>query len=298
MGTVTNPNLVRAVRTRAIAGVARTRATERPDVAAQLLAVANFLDTAAAAFETEEPDVIDGVTITNTLPFDASMPLMEAAWLVEETPGTGLPDDFTAYVVDAFKRRAMPAPPMAQFAAAGPDVRAHAVNVLARLTTAHNDLHAARTPEDVTTCLQAALTLHDTYQRIMATLVGEPAAPVGEPAATVVDESTPLDLTDVSAYTVGIIRLAESKGLRPTDGGAHRGVRRIHLNAGGPHGTFGTIQIGQRSGKILRAEVIQGNGGTPRRAKGTNAVRALLTDTRAHSCPDRCTAFSADSCRP
>ncbi|WP_240364073.1 hypothetical protein [Streptomyces sp. S1D4-20] len=111
------------------------------------------------------------------------------------------------------------------------------------------------------------------------------------------DGAAPIDLTGLTAYTIGIIRLAQDKGLRPSWSGIYRGARRITLNAGGMHGTFGTIQIGKTSGKVRRAEIIHGNGGTPRRAQGTNAVRALLTTATPHTCPENCTASSA-SCRP
>ncbi|PNG16078.1 hypothetical protein, partial [Streptomyces cahuitamycinicus] len=108
----------------------------------------------------------------------------------------------------------------------------------------------------------------------------------------------PLDLTGLTAYTVGIIRLAEKEGLRPSEGGTHRGVRRIALNAGGKHGTFGTLQIGKRSGKVLRIELIHGNGGIERRAQGPSNVRLLLAAERVHACPDGCTAFTTNRCRP
>ncbi|CAM5237890.1 hypothetical protein [Streptomyces griseomycini] len=288
MAVTTNPNLVRAVRTRAIADVVRTRATERPDVAAVLLQIAGFLDASATAFEAEEPDVVDGITLTNVLPFEASMPLVEARWLVEETPGTGLPADFTAYVLEPFSRRAMPTPPVKAFTAAGVGRRTRAAAVLAQLAEAHDALHAARGTEAVTACLQTALNLHDAYDRIM-TAPAAPAAPARVAPAPAAP--APLDLTGLTPYTVSTLQLAEKEGFRLTDGGTYRGVRRIHLNAGGKHGTFGTIQIGKRSGKVLRAEVVQGNNGTPRRAQGASNVRLLLAATHVHSCPDGCTAL-------
>lgn len=110
---------------------------------------------------------------------------------------------------------------------------------------------------------------------------------------------TTIDLTGVTAYTAGIVRLAEAKGLRPAWGQPHGGTRRITLDAVGPHGAFGSIVIGRTGGKILRAEVIHGNDAkVPRRAKGTNAVRALLTDVTLSTCRHGCTAQSSTACRP
>lgn len=89
------------------------------------------------------------------------------------------------------------------------------------------------------------------------------------------------------------------KGLRLTWGHAHGRTRRIILDAVGPHGVFGSIVIGRSSGKVLRAEVIHGNDAkVPRRATGTNAVRALLTDVTPSACRQGFNAQSPTACRP
>jgi hypothetical protein len=109
---------------------------------------------------------------------------------------------------------------------------------------------------------------------------------------------TTIDLTGLTAYTAGIVRLAEAKGLRPTWGQPHGHIRRIILNASGPHGAFGSIVIGRTSGKVLRAEVIHGNDtARPCRAKGTNAVRVLLSGVRHSTCQPGCDAPSSADCR-
>ncbi|MET8816669.1 hypothetical protein ABZW47_32330 [Streptomyces sp. NPDC004549] len=108
-----------------------------------------------------------------------------------------------------------------------------------------------------------------------------------------------IDLTGVTAYTAGLIRLAEAKGLRPRWGQPRGRTRRIVLDAVGPHGAFGSIVIGRSSGKVLRAEVIYGNDArAPRRATGTNAVRALLMEVTLSACRQDCTAQSSAACRP
>ncbi|MGW3932917.1 hypothetical protein ACWECC_33210 [Streptomyces microflavus] len=121
-------------------------------------------------------------------------------------------------------------------------------------------------------------------------------APAPEPIPGAAE--TTLDLTGLTSYTAGIVRLAEAKGLRPTWGQPHGHTRRIILNAVGPHGAFGSIVIGRTSGKVLRAEVIHGNDAKrPCRAKGTNAVRALLTGIRRSTCQPGCATFSPVDCR-
>ncbi|MCX4681668.1 hypothetical protein OG413_41440 [Streptomyces sp. NBC_01433] len=121
-------------------------------------------------------------------------------------------------------------------------------------------------------------------------------APVPEPIPVAAE--TTMDLTGLTIYTAAIVRLAEEKGLRPTWGQPHGRTRRIVLNSVGPHGAFGSIVIGRTSGKVLRAEVIHGNDARhPCHAKGTNAVRVLLSSVRRSTCQPGCNApFSAD-CR-
>ncbi|MFF4155181.1 hypothetical protein ACFYZU_33855 [Streptomyces sp. NPDC001651] len=121
--------------------------------------------------------------------------------------------------------------------------------------------------------------------------------PAPEPAPGAAE--TTIGLTGVTAYTASIVRLAEKRGLPPTWGQAHGRTRRIILDAVGPHGVFGSIVIGRSSGKVLRAEVIHGNDAkVPRRATGTNAVRALLTDVTPSACRQGFNAQSPTACRP
>ncbi|MFE3139694.1 hypothetical protein [Streptomyces scopuliridis] len=122
-------------------------------------------------------------------------------------------------------------------------------------------------------------------------------APAPEPIPGAAE--TTIDVTGLTAFTVGIIRLAETKGLRPTWGQPHGNSRRIVLNADGPHGAFGSITIGRTSGKVLRAEVVHGNDARGAcRARGTNAVRVLLNGVSRSACQPACTALSSDACRP
>ncbi|MFB6984591.1 hypothetical protein ACNPQN_43105 [Streptomyces sp. NPDC056297] len=104
----------------------------------------------------------------------------------------------------------------------------------------------------------------------------------------------PLGLT---AYTQRIVDLAASKELRLT-WQTGKAVHLLHLAARGPHGVNGHVVIGARSGKVLRAMLAQpsDHGTTEKTAKGTNNVRALLTNLSPSPCPPRCTAPSVDAC--
>ncbi|MFE0058748.1 hypothetical protein [Streptomyces sp. NPDC059003] len=121
-----------------------------------------------------------------------------------------------------------------------------------------------------------------------------PPAPEPIPGAA----ETAIDLTGLTAYAVGIVRLAEAKGLRPAWGRPRGNSRRIVLNAIGPHGAFGSITIGRTSGKVLRAEVIHGNDARGAcRAEGTKAVRVLLNGIPRSACSTGCAAPSSAACR-
>ncbi|WP_030780726.1 hypothetical protein [Streptomyces sp. NRRL S-920] len=121
-------------------------------------------------------------------------------------------------------------------------------------------------------------------------------APAPEPLPGAAETS--IDVTGLTAYTIGIIRLAEAKELRPTWGPPRGNARRLYLNADGPHGAFGVITIGRTSGKVLHAEVVHGNDARETcKAKGTNAVRALLNNVPRSTCPPDCTAPSSAACR-
>ncbi|MER5889694.1 hypothetical protein ABT160_38205 [Streptomyces sp. NPDC001941] len=125
--------------------------------------------------------------------------------------------------------------------------------------------------------------------------------PAAVPAAEqLLDMPEPtIDLSTVTPYTAGIVRLAAAKGLHPAWGQPQGHTRRIILDALCPHGTFGTLVIGRTSGRVLRAELIHNNDAkTPRRARGTNNVRALLTELAPSACRQGCTAQSSSACRP
>jgi hypothetical protein len=79
-----------------------------------------------------------------------------------------------------------------------------------------------------------------------------------------------------TTVTDQIVALAEKAGLRPAWQPAYRGVTTIALNGEGPSGVFGSIHVGSRSGRVLRAELVHGNGGPTRTYTGAVEVRAAL----------------------
>lgn len=296
------PNaLAAAHRARTIATIARTRAISTTVVLdekgrAALALIADLLDTAAHSLATEEPGNWDGIVITNTIDFDASHALLTANTVAIDNPGIGFPPHFTQYVTVPVFGNEIELPP--SLLPGGPVLIAQEGDLFARLLALHGHYlaitDAQENRENTTAALEAAFTLHWKHARLAEAVAADAARPCNQPTA----EPAPLDLTGLTPYTVGVIRLAEKEGLRPSEGGTRRGVRRIVLNAGGKHGTFGTLQIGARSGKVLRVELIHGNDGTPRRAQGPMNVRLLLCAEYIHACPDDCTAFTTNRCRP
>jgi hypothetical protein len=79
-----------------------------------------------------------------------------------------------------------------------------------------------------------------------------------------------------TSYTRGIYHLAEAAGLRPQWRRAYRGVCTLALNGEGTDTVFGAVQVGARSGRVLRGQFIHGNGGPVENASGAVAVRRAL----------------------
>lgn len=80
----------------------------------------------------------------------------------------------------------------------------------------------------------------------------------------------------VTAYTLGIVQRAQDAGMRPAWGKPYAGTVSLSLGTGHPQATFGTIRIGAKSGKVLRAEFIHGSNGPKEQFTGTVAVRTAL----------------------
>lgn len=78
-------------------------------------------------------------------------------------------------------------------------------------------------------------------------------------------------------YTRRIVQLAARAGLRPEWGDPYRGVRVLVLNGEGPRATFGSVSVGARSGRVLRARFIHGGGGDIEKHEGPRAVHEALS---------------------
>lgn len=101
--------------------------------------------------------------------------------------------------------------------------------------------------------------------------------------------------TTPTAYTKGILRQAEHVGMTPTWQPARQGITRVSLSAPGPHNVFGTIQIGARSGRVLRAELIYQNGRRKRTFANATALRQYLNGHA--NVRNRCQPDCAGDCR-
>jgi hypothetical protein len=73
-----------------------------------------------------------------------------------------------------------------------------------------------------------------------------------------------------------IFKLAETAGLRPYWAAPYGNSREIRFDPGGPAGPFGTILVGLRSGRILRATIVYGSDGPSKSYQGAVAVRNAL----------------------
>jgi uncharacterized membrane protein YqiK len=93
-----------AARARDLAEVIRSRAASNPH-SKTLMELVAHLHTVAESFETDAPPVIDGVTVTNTIPGAAGIALMQAMLAASDTPQAGIADCLFHYVTSHITRR-------------------------------------------------------------------------------------------------------------------------------------------------------------------------------------------------
>ncbi|GGW94765.1 hypothetical protein [Streptomyces noursei] len=139
-----------------LANMARDRSTNHPACNA-LLAIADYLDVAALAFQTEPPSVFNGITITNEIPADAWLALHDAENTAREHPCTGFPTTLGQYVTQPVFRNELTRP-----APTGP---AHVTDQrVTALVAALDSVHGLITPDSdqtlVDVMLGAAFALH------------------------------------------------------------------------------------------------------------------------------------------
>ncbi|MEU1592722.1 hypothetical protein ABZ468_07645 [Streptomyces sp. NPDC005708] len=291
--TFTDQYTEAATRAGVIARVARDRFAG-PATMAALDTIARHLDAAAAHLQAVPPGAYD------TLPAQVCAELDAAETLAAQHPGARLPEGFTHYVLEVLdESRTVPFP-----APLNPSNARDALqetDLRNRLWQLHDDQELML--EAPNTWLETVLTVWRDWERLAAAVRVDNGRPCNQPttpapAAAPAAAPEELDVTGLTAYTVGIIRLAESKGLRPSWTKPHGKARRLIINGTGPHGTFGLLEIGKTSGKVLRGHVTYGNGGRTKKAQGTNAVRALLADLTLTQCSPGCNAFDDRGCRP
>ncbi|MBT2490615.1 hypothetical protein J7E96_19270 [Streptomyces sp. ISL-96] len=155
-----------ATRARALAYVVLSRAALHPaqDVLMQMV---ELLDTAALAFETEDAPVMDGITITNTTPFDAAMALLECQALAEDNPAAGIADAVFYYVTAPISRRPVELPELKPLS---PQLARQEISLLTRIALVAHDLDAS-SPADETTRiahLAVLVDLHRQFARLAA----------------------------------------------------------------------------------------------------------------------------------
>ncbi|GAA5070564.1 hypothetical protein [Streptomyces similanensis] len=164
---------------RAIATIARTRlpALNAPSRAA-LVQIAERLDAAALALETEDPGTLDGITITNTLPWDAYAALSHADDIAANNPTIGFPADLGRYVTAPIfgDDAPMPAPLQPRSAV----LAGQAADLIARLHATHAHLKTATTPDVTTALLETAFTLHRKHARLAAAAAFDNARPCNQ----------------------------------------------------------------------------------------------------------------------
>ncbi|THA53253.1 hypothetical protein [Streptomyces sp. A1136] len=175
------PNALHAAaRARAIAGIARRRSVLNHPAEEALTTVAELLDDVALVFETNLPPILDGVVITNTIPFDASLLLFIAEDVIAQNKATGLPVSLSQYVTSAvFGTLELPRllhPVSAQLAAQESSLRA-ALQLL-------HERHlrgAGERPEAAALYLEAAFKLHLNWGRLAAAVAVDNARPCNRP---------------------------------------------------------------------------------------------------------------------
>ncbi|MFJ3545441.1 hypothetical protein ACIPQH_25135 [Streptomyces rubiginosohelvolus] len=167
--TATIPTTARAaaVRARALADVIRSRATIYP-AADVLSAMAVFLETAAESYERTPAPVMDGITVTNTTPFEAGAALMKFQALALDHPSAGI-SDHVAYLVSAPISRRVPELPALN--PVSTQMARQETGIRTRIALLTAELDAATDDEGRRTLLDLLVTLYSKFDRLAAAAV-------------------------------------------------------------------------------------------------------------------------------
>ncbi|MGX1301375.1 hypothetical protein RKD35_002863 [Streptomyces albogriseolus] len=141
-----------AARARDLADILRARLEGHPH-RAELLVFIGHLHTAAEGFETAEPLVMDGVTVTNVVPAEGYMPLLMAIGHAADHPEAGVSEAVFAYVTAPITRRAYRPEPLAGGGRADAELRT-------RIALAEHDLATEGDPTTRYAILATLVQLH------------------------------------------------------------------------------------------------------------------------------------------
>lgn len=138
--TMTATHTARAAdRARTLAAVLTHRAATRPDMDT-FRTIATLLIDAAHAFEDEEPFTFDGVIVTNCMPFEASMALLDAGNAAEDDPTHTYLRDVVRYVAAPITRRV---PELPNLALRNKDLARRQIGLATRIAMAVHELDTA-----------------------------------------------------------------------------------------------------------------------------------------------------------
>lgn len=154
-----------AARARDLAQILRSRTEGHPhkDV---LLVLAGHLHTAAEGFDTTAPLVMDGVTVTNTTPAEAHMPLLMALCAAADAPEAGVSEAVFAYVTAPITGRTYSLEPLPS---TDPGARQD-VQLRTRIALAEHDLATESDPTTRYAILATLLQLHGERLALGATV--------------------------------------------------------------------------------------------------------------------------------
>ncbi|MFC8723720.1 hypothetical protein [Streptomyces bacillaris] len=166
-----------AARARDLAYVLLSRSALHPaqDV---LLQMVEHLDTAAFALETEPAPVLDGITITNTTPFDTAFALMQCQALALDNPHAGIAEEIFQYVTAPITGRN---PELPALKPASPQLARQETGLLTRIALATHDLNATSNPTTRYAILSALVALHRSLHVLTASVATDNARPGNRP---------------------------------------------------------------------------------------------------------------------
>ncbi|MDN3056876.1 hypothetical protein PH213_20440 [Streptomyces sp. SRF1] len=167
-----------ADRARTLADIVRDRAPLNPARNA-LLAIAAHLGASAEAFETDEPFVIEGVTVTNTIPADAAVSLHQAQTIAEDNPRIAYLRHVIDYVTAPITRRLPEHPPLNPVSN---QLARQESGLRTRIALAAHDLDRTTDPTTRHAVLANLADLHRSFNRLADAVAVDNARPCNRPA--------------------------------------------------------------------------------------------------------------------